>query len=214
MTPMSIEIDNNIKVAQDSATTTTTLMSTKNDETWSDANEEYDLWHDAAETMENYQEWTDPPTVLKDVNKIEPIIEHITGYQFIHSIFCKIVYFMLFCTFKATVITNKTIIYVFETLSKVVKSTPIAICNWINKSRIRYTKKHRKTSNNSGKFSHNLRASKKSGYNERNCKSGRHGCQHIFMKHKSQTKCVTTNNSSQALEIKGRQIGTFKSPPP
>ena len=31
MTPMSIEFDNNINVAQDSAATTTTLMSTKND---------------------------------------------------------------------------------------------------------------------------------------------------------------------------------------
>ena len=121
---------------------------------------------------------------------------------------------MILCTFKATAITSNIIVYVFETLSKVVNSTPIAICNWINKLRIRYTKKHCKTSNGSGKFSHNLRASKKSGYNERNCKSGKHGCRHTFMRHKSRTKRATTNNSSQDVKIKGRKFGTFKSPPP
>ena len=83
---------------------------------------------------------------------------------------------MLFCTFKVSAITSNTIVYVFETLSEVVTSTPIAICNWINKPHIRYTKKHCKTSNGSGKFSHNLRASKKSCYNKGNCKLGRHGC--------------------------------------
>ena len=121
---------------------------------------------------------------------------------------------MLFCTFKASATTSKTIVYVFETLSEVVISIPIAICNWFNKPRIRHTKKHRKTSNGSGKFSHNLRASKKSCYNERNCKSGRHGRRHTFMKRKSRTKRTTINNSNQDLKIKGRVLGTFKFPPP
>ena len=103
------KIDNNINVAQDTAAITTTLMSTEDDKTWYDANEEYDLWHNAAETMNNYQEWTDPQTVLKEANKTESIIKHIklhvhegkhhtgslksnisapnTGYQFMHSMF-------------------------------------------------------------------------------------------------------------------------------
>ena len=111
--------------------------------------------------MDNYQEWTDLPTVLKHVDKTEYIIKHIkhvhegkhhtgslkpnisapnTGYQFMHSMFYKIIYFMLFCTFKTTAITSKAIIYVLETLSGVVKSTPIAICNWINKrSHLKFT---------------------------------------------------------------------------
>ena len=62
-------------------------------------------------------------------------------------------------------------VYLIDTLSNVVISTPIALYNWFNKPRIRHFKKHRNTSNGSGKFSHNLRASKKSCYNERNCKS-------------------------------------------
>ena len=34
------------------------------------------------------------------------------------------------------------------------------------------------------------------------------------MKHKSRTKRATTNNSNQDLKIKGRKLGTFKSPSP
>ena len=138
-TPMSIKIDNNTNVAQDSVATTTTPMAIENDKTWYDANEEYDSWYNAAETMDNYQEWADPPTILGDTDKTDPINGHIkphihegkhhtgslklnisppnTGYQFLHSMFYKIIYFMLFCTFKASAITSKTIVYVFKTLS-------------------------------------------------------------------------------------------------
>ena len=99
-----------------------------------------------------------------------------SGWQFLHSMLYKIICFMLLCTFKATVITCKTIEYVLETLSEAIISTPIAIHKWFYKPRIRHTKKHCKTSNGSGKFSHNLCASKQPCYNERNCKLGRHGC--------------------------------------
>ena len=34
------------------------------------------------------------------------------------------------------------------------------------------------------------------------------------MKHRVQTKRTTTNNSNPDLKIKGRKLGTFKSPPP
>ena len=76
--------------------------------------------------------------------------------------FYKIIYFILFCTFKASAIPSKTIVYIFEVLSEVVTYTPITISNLINKPRFRYTKKEGKTSNGSGKFSHNLRACKNS----------------------------------------------------
>ena len=74
---MSIKIDNKINVAQDSVTTTTTSMSIKDDKTWYDASKEYDLWHEVTETMDNYQEWVDLPTVLRCMDKTEPINEHI-----------------------------------------------------------------------------------------------------------------------------------------
>ena len=158
-------------------------MSEENDEIWYDTNEEYNLWHNGTETIDNYQEWIDPPTIVGDTNITNPIIKHIeprihqgnqhasslkstistpnSGYQFLHSMLYKVICFMILCTFRAKVTTCKTIVYVIETLSNIVISTPIAIYKWFNKPRIRHTKKHRKTSNGSGIFSHNLLASKK-----------------------------------------------------
>ena len=97
-------------------------------------------------------------------------------WQFLHSMLYKIICFTLLCTFKAKVITCKTIKYVLETLTEAIISAPIVIHKWFNKPRIQHTKKHCRTSNGSGKFSHNLRASKQPCYNERNCKMGHHGC--------------------------------------
>ena len=184
--------------------------------------------------MDNYQEWINSPTVVGDANITDPIIEQIdprthqdnehtsslkstilipnSGWQFLHSMLYKIICFMLLCTFKAKVPTCKTILYIIGTLFEVVILTPIAIYKWFNKSQIRHTKKHRKISNGSGEFSHNFCVSKKSCYNEQNCKSGRHGCRHTFMKRKSRAKRATTNNSNQNLKIKCRKLGTVDSP--
>ena len=162
-TPMSIQDNNNMNVAQDSITARTLPMLIKDDKTWYDANEEYDSWYRVAETMNNYQEWGDPPIVLKDTDKTKPIDEHIkpdfyygkhptgqlkpsitpfnTGYQFLHYMFYKIIYLILFCAFEVSAITSKSIIYIFETLSKVITSTPNVISNWLNKPHMRYTKK-------------------------------------------------------------------------
>ena len=151
-------------------------MSTKDDETWYNVNEGYDSQHTVAETIDNNQEWDDQPIILEDTSKnnesmeehIEPdfyigerhtgrskpiILPFSTGYHFLHYMFNKLIYLMLFCTFEASTITSKTIIYVFEILSKTITSTPSAISNWIDKPRLRYTKKQRKTSHGSGKSS-------------------------------------------------------------
>ena len=120
-TPTSIEIENNSNATQDSVATTTTIMLEENNETWFNTNEEYNLWHDAAETMNNYQEWIDPSTVVGIMDITDPIIEHIepcihqcdqytgslksiiltpnSGYQFLHSMVYKVICFMLLCTF-------------------------------------------------------------------------------------------------------------------
>ena len=52
----------------------------------------------------------------------------------------------------ASVTTCKTIVYVIDALSDVVISTPIALYNWFNKSRIRHFKKHLNKSNGSEKI--------------------------------------------------------------
>ena len=104
--------------------------------------------------------------------------------------------------------------YVLETLSETITSTPNAIFNWINKQRLIYTNKQRKTSHDSRKFSQNLCANKNLCYNKRNFKSGRHGRQHTFTKQKSRTRHTTTNSLNPDLNIKGRISGGFKPQPP
>ena len=43
-------------MTKESVATTTSSMSTKDDDMWHDANEEYDSWDEVAETLDNYQE--------------------------------------------------------------------------------------------------------------------------------------------------------------
>ena len=143
--------------------------------------------------MDNYQEWVDPPMTDK------------SGCEFLISMLCKFICFMLLCTFQAKVTACETFVCAIRT---------IAIYRWFNKPQTRHTKKDLKTSNGSGKFSHKLCKSQKSCFNKHNCKTGRHGCQHTFMKRNSRTKQTTTNDTSQDLKIKDRKLGTFKSPPP
>ena len=56
MTTTPIGIESNINATQDSVATTTKIISEENNKTWYNTNEEYDLWHNDAETMDNYQE--------------------------------------------------------------------------------------------------------------------------------------------------------------
>ena len=69
---MSIKNDNTINMAQDSVITTITPMQIEDGKTWYNASEKYDSWYEVAETMENNQEWVDPPTISGDTDKTEP----------------------------------------------------------------------------------------------------------------------------------------------
>ena len=66
----------NPKATQDSVVTTApaTSISKENNKTWYDTNEEYDSWHDAAGTIDNYQESIIMPTVVREMNIKDPII--------------------------------------------------------------------------------------------------------------------------------------------
>ena len=74
MTTTPIGIEYNSKVTQDSVATTTIIMSAEYNKTWYNTNVEYDSWPNAAETMDNFQEWINPPTVVRDMNMTNPII--------------------------------------------------------------------------------------------------------------------------------------------
>ena len=57
LTTTSIGSEDNSNATQESVATTMTFMSEENNETWYNTNnEEYESWHDAIETMNNYQE--------------------------------------------------------------------------------------------------------------------------------------------------------------
>ena len=52
-------------------------MSEENNKIWYNTNKEYDLRYNAAKTMDNYQEWINPSTVIGDMNITDPIIKYI-----------------------------------------------------------------------------------------------------------------------------------------
>ena len=81
------------------------------------------------------------------MGRLKPIISpFITGYHILQYMFTKLIHLMLFCTFEASTIARKAIIHILNTITKIITSTPNAISNWINKTRIWYTNKRRKTS--------------------------------------------------------------------
>ena len=43
--------------------TVTVSMSHEDDESWFDAHEDFDLWHNTSETMDNYDKWDKPPSI-------------------------------------------------------------------------------------------------------------------------------------------------------
>ena len=108
-----------------SVATTTTPMSIKDNKIWNNNNEEYDAWYKVAETMDNYQEWDNPPIILEGLKLI--ISPFITRYHFLHQMFSKFIYLMLFCTFEARTITRKAIIYILKQIFKTTTSTPKVI---------------------------------------------------------------------------------------
>ena len=65
----------------------------------------------------------------------------------------------------------------------------------------------------SGKFLKNLRSSKESCYNERNCKSGKHNRQHSFLRRKPLKIRQDTNTTSLPdLKVKTRSVRWTKYP--
>ena len=56
MTTTSIRSEDDSNATQESVATTPTFTSEENNKTWYNTNEEYDSWHNAIETMDNYQE--------------------------------------------------------------------------------------------------------------------------------------------------------------
>ena len=86
--------------------------------------------------------------------------------------------------------------------------------HYISKPCIRKQKNHSKASNGAGKFAQNLWACKKSQYNVRNCKSGRHNRRYICRHCKSKCKSTSINIPSYGLNVKGIKNGKTNPPSP
>ena len=45
-------------------------MSNEDDNPWFDTHEEFDLWYNTSETMDDYKEWDEPPNFLEVTTSI------------------------------------------------------------------------------------------------------------------------------------------------
>ena len=84
----------------------------------------------------------------------------------------------------------------------------------ISKPCIRKHKNHSKTSSGAERFAQNPCACKKSQYDVRNCKSGRHNRRHTFKRCNSQYKPKSTNIPYYGFKVKGRKKENTKTPSP
>ena len=83
---------------------------------------------------------------------------------------------------------------------------------WISKPQIRKHKNHSKTSKGARRFSHILRACKKSQYNVRNSKTGRYNQHHTFRHQITRYKPSLTNIPYYSLKLKERKNRKSKTP--
>ena len=68
----------NIGGTKESLATTTTYTSSVYDEIWYNTHEECDSQYNVTETMDNYQEWDNPPNILEDISpNYESASDHI-----------------------------------------------------------------------------------------------------------------------------------------
>ena len=87
--------------------------------------------------------------------------------------------------------------------------------DWKYTPTIRRDKNRDKASHGAGKFSKKLRSRKESCNNERNCKSGKHNCQHTFLRCKPlKIHQDTSTTSLPDLKVKTRSVGGTKYPSP
>ena len=140
------------------------------------------------------------------------IIPFDTGW----TIILRLIYKLIYCTLLLSWIFQDI---VFPSL----QSSKDYVCDivlphffdWKSTPILRRNKNRDKASHGAGKFSMKLRNSKKSSYNDRNCKSGRHNRRHSFLRHKpSKTRRNSNTTSLPDLNVKTRSVKGTKYPSP
>ena len=111
-----------------------------------------------------------------------------SGWKYILHTFFKLVSFLVIWSWKCNNILKKKVKSLRTSVIWVYQTTLNIFPHWISKPRIRKHKSHSKASSGARKVAQNLCACKKSQYNVRNCKSGRHNRRHTFRCCNSQYK--------------------------
>ena len=131
-------------------------------------------------------------------------------WSYILDLSLKLISLLVIWSYNCNNAAKKNITHLGTSIVRVCRSTLNIFPQWISKPRIRKPKNHRKSSSGAGRFAQNLRACKKSQYDVRNCKSGRHNRRHTFKCHRSRYKPISTNIPYNGLMVKGRKRGNIK----
>ena len=137
-----------------------------------------------------------------------------TGWSFIQHMIDKFLYLILLWSL---IFSNIVIKSIHSSIYHVCNTAWNLLPKQNSTPDIHRDKNRHKTSHGAGKFFANLRDSKQSWYNERNCKSGRHNRRHTCMRRKPWKICKdtnTTNLPNMVLKGKTRNNGETKFPPP
>ena len=135
---------------------------------------------------------------LKPINKpFDSALNYILHISF------KLILLLVVWSWKCNNILKNTIAGLQLLVIRVCWSIMNIFPQWISKPCIRKHKNHSKASSCAGICTQNLREYKKSQYNVRNIKSGRHYRYHIFRFHNSRYKPSSTNIPYYYLKVKG-----------
>ena len=145
------------------------------------------------------------------MGRLKPIITLFDrGWSYILNLSFKLILLLVIWSYNCNNVVKKKITHLGILIGQICWSTLNIFPQWISKPRIRKPKYHRKSSSGAGRFAQNLRACKKSQYDVRNCKSGRHNQRQIFKCHRSRYKPISTNIPCNGLIVKGRKRGNTK----
>ena len=126
--------------------------------------------------------------------------------------FFKLISLLVIWSWKCSSILKKKITSLWTLVIWVCKKTFNIFPRWIYKPRIRKHKNHSKASSGAGRFAQHFRACKKTQYNVRNCKYGRHNQCHTFRRRNSRYIPTYTNIPYYGLKVKRRKKGNNKTP--
>ena len=137
-----------------------------------------------------------------------------SGWNYILDLSFKLISLLVIWSWKCNNTLKKKVTSLQTSITQVCWSALDIFPRWISKPRIRKHKNHNTTSKGAGRFAHILRASKKSRYNARNCKSRKHNQRHTSWHHNTWYKPSLTNILYYGLKVKQKMNRKTNNPSP